>query len=397
MFLDFFYLLRSKEMNISMDEWLTLMEAMNKGLGNSSLVGFYDLCRAILIKSEAEYDKFDLAFAEYFQGIETLEDLPNEFWKWLSEDVKLRDVNDKPLPDGFLKDLEELLETFKQRIEEQKEKHDKGAYWIGTGGVSTQGHSGYHPRGIRTGSEGRHRSAVQIAGERNFKDFREDTVLDIRQFQVAFRKLRQFSSRIDSQKTELDIDKTVEETCDNAGYLKLVFEKPRKNTVKILLLMDSDGSMMRYSRLCNRLFQAASKSSHFKDLKVYYFHNCIYEHLYTTPLCKTNEWIDTDWVLKNLDQEYKLILVGDATMAMSELLKKGGNCILGMFNEEPGIVWLKKFKRRYKKNIWLNPISESDWEHVYGSESIAAIKDVFPMFELSLDGLDKGIKKLLRR
>jgi len=397
MFLDFFYLLRSKEMNISMDEWLTLMEAMNKGLGNSSLVGFYDLCRAILIKSEAEYDKFDLAFAEYFQGIETLEDLPNEFWKWLSEDVKLRDVNDKPLPDGFLKDLEELLETFKQRIEEQKEKHDKGAYWIGTGGVSTQGHSGYHPRGIRTGSDGRHRSAVQIAGERNFKDFREDTVLDIRQFQVAFRKLRQFSSRIDSQKTELDIDKTVEETCDNAGYLKLVFEKPRKNTVKILLLMDSDGSMMRYSRLCNRLFQAASKSSHFKDLKVYYFHNCIYEHLYTTPLCKTNEWIDTDWVLKNLDQEYKLILVGDATMAMSELLKKGGNCILGMFNEEPGIVWLKKFKRRYKKNIWLNPISESDWEHVYGSESIAAIKDVFPMFELSLDGLDKGIKKLLRR
>ncbi len=397
MFLDFFYLLRSKEMNISLDEWLTLMEAMNKGLGNSSLVGFYDLCRAILIKSEAEYDKFDLAFAEYFQGIETPEDLPKEFWEWLSEDVKLRDVDDKPLPNGFLKELEELLETFKKRIEEQKEKHDKGAYWIGTGGVSTQGHSGYHPRGIRTGSEGRHRSAVQIAGERNFKDFREDTVLDIRQFQVAFRKLRQFSSRIDSQKTELDIDKTVDETCDNAGYLKLVFEKPRKNTVKILLLMDSDGSMMRYSRLCNRLFQAASKSSHFKDLKVYYFHNCIYEHLYTTPLCKTNEWIDTDWVLKNLDQEYKLILVGDATMAMSELLKKGGNCILGMFNDEPGIDWLKKFKRRYKKNIWLNPISESDWEHVYGSESIAAIKDVFPMFELSLDGLDKGIKKLLRR
>lgn len=397
MFLDFFYLLRSKEMNISLDEWLTLMEAMNKGLGNSSLVGFYDLCRAILIKSEAEYDKFDLAFAEYFQGVETAEDLPKEFWKWLSEDINLRDVDDKPLPNGFLKELEELLETFKQRIEEQKERHDKGAYWIGTGGVSTQGHSGYHPRGIRTGSEGRHRSAVQIAGERNFKDFREDTVLDIRQFQVAFRKLRQFSSRIDSQKTELDIDKTVDETCDNAGYLKLVFEKPRKNTVKILLLMDSDGSMMRYSRLCNRLFQAASKSSHFKDLKVYYFHNCIYEHLYTTPLCKTNEWIDTDWVLKNLDQEYKLILVGDATMAMSELLKKGGNCILGMFNEEPGIDWLKKFKRRYKKNIWLNPISESDWEHVYGSESIAAIKDVFPMFELSLDGLDKGIKKLLRR
>jgi len=397
MFLDFFYLLRSKEISISMDEWLTLMEAMNKGLGNSSLVGFYDLCRAILIKSEAEYDKFDLAFAEYFQGIETPEDLPKEFWKWLSEDVRVRDINDKPMPEDFLKELEELLETLKKRIEEQKEKHNRGSYWIGTGGISTQGHSGYNPRGIRTGGEGRHRSAVQIAGERNFKDFREDTVLDIRQFQIAFRKLRQFSSRIDSQKTELDIDKTIDETCDNAGYLKLVFDKPRKNTVKILLLMDSDGSMMRYSRLCNRLFQAASKSSHFKDLKVYYFHNCIYEHLYTTPLCKTNEWIDTDWVLKNLDQEYKLILVGDATMAMSELLKKGGNCTLGMFNEEPGIDWLKKFKRRYKKQIWLNPIQEADWEHVYGSESIAAIKNVFPMFELSLEGLDKGIKKLLSR
>ena len=190
-----------------------------------------------------------------------------------------------------------------------------------------------------------------MAGERNFKDFRQDTILDIRQFQMAFRKLRQYSSRVDGEKTELDIDKTIDETCENAGMLKLVYDRPRKNTVKLLLLIDSDGSMLPYSRLCNRLFQAVSRSNHFKDLKIYYFHNCIYDHLYTTPYCKKEDWVETNWVLNTLDSEYKVIFVGDAAMAPSELYRKGGNAIIGLWNEElvsnGSISSRKGIKRKY--------------------------------------------------
>lgn len=395
MFLEFFYLLRAKGLEVSINEWMTLVEALNKGLANSSLMGFYYLCRSILIKTESEYDKFDAVFAEYFQGIETPEDLPEEFWKWLSVEDRERDINDKGNGDEFAKEFEEILRMFKERIEEQKERHDGGSYWIGTGGTSTMGRGGYHSTGIRVGGHSRHKSAVQIAGERNFKDFRQDKILDIRQFQMAFRKLRQYSSRVEGEKTELDIDQTIDATCENAGLLELVYEKPRKNTVKLLLLIDSDGSMLIYSRLCNRLFQAVSRSNHFKDLKIYYFHNCIYDHLYTTPYCKRGEWVETDWVLRNLDSEYKVIFVGDAAMAPSELYRKGGNSYIGLWNEELGIEWLNKFKRRYKKQIWLNPIEKASWEWTYGARTIHDIGQVFPMFELTLDGLEAGIKKLL--
>jgi len=395
MFLSFFYLLRARGLNVSLNEWLTLMEALDKGLCKASLMEFYHLCRSILVKSEADYDKLDLAFAEYFEGIVTPEDIPEEFWNWLNQDVRTRDINDKTMLDEFLLELEELQKRLRERIAEQKERHDGGNYWIGTGGTSTMGHSGYHQRGIRVGGGGRHRNAVQVAGERNFKDFRQDNILDIRQFQMAFRKLRQYSSRLDGAKTELDIEGTIDETCENAGHLKLVWERPRKNTVKLLLLFDSDGSMMPYSRLCSRLFQAVSKSNHFKDLKVYYFHNCIYEHLYTTPHCRRGEWVETEWVLKNLNSEYKVIFIGDATMAPSELLSKGGNCFVGLYNEIPGIEWLTRFKNKYSKSIWLNPIPEREWEWTYGSRTLLMVKELFPMYELTVDGLEAGIKKLL--
>ncbi|MFV0516450.1 MAG: vWA domain-containing protein [Aminipila sp.] len=395
MFLEFFYLLRARGLKISLNEWMTLIEALDLGLAQCSLIGFYNLCRSILIKSEADYDKFDSVFAEYFKGIQSLEDLPEEFQKWLNEDTRKRDINDKPMPDEAMMELEDLLKRFYERIEEQKEKHDGGNYWVGTGGTSRMGHGGYNNQGIRTGGVGRHKSAVQIAGERHFKDFREDNILDIRQFQMAFRKLRQFSSRVDSAKTELDIEGTIDETCNNAGNLKLVFDKPRKNTIKLLILFDSDGSMSPYSGLCNRLFQAVNQSSHFKDLKVFYFHNCIYDHLYTTPYCRRGEWVNTDWVLSNLDSEYKVILVGDGTMAPSELLRPGGNSYIGLYNDEPGLDWLKKFKNRYKRLIWLNPIREDDWEYIYGSYTLQAIGEIFPMFELTLEGLERAIKKLL--
>ncbi len=394
MFLEFFKILRLHGLKISLDEWLVLVEALDKGMAENSLVEFYYLCRNILVKSETEYDKFDMAFAEYFRGIESVDELPEELKQWLSQGELERLLEDMP---EWAKeyDLETLRQMFRERLQEQTEKHDGGNYWVGTGGTSPFGHGGYNPAGIRVGGTGRHQSAIQIAGERNFRDFRQDNELDTRQFQMAFRKLRQFSSRVDTAKTELDIDATIDATCDNAGLLKLVYEKPRKNTVKLLLLMDSDGSMRSYSRLCSQLFQAVNQSTHLKDLKIFYFHNCIYDYLYTDPYIIDGRWIETEWVFKNLGSDYKVIIVGDAAMSSYELTARGGNINWYAWNKEPGIDWLKRFKRFYDKVIWLNPIKESRWTHAWGARTISMIRDIFPMFELTLNGLDKGIHKLL--
>ena len=396
MFIDFMQLLRKKGLDVSLDEWLSLMEALDKGLAKNSLLEFYYLCRNVLIKTEADYDKFDMAFAEYFQGVESVEEIPDELWEWLSREELERELDDRP---EWAKeyDFDQLMKMFQERLEEQKEKHDGGNYWIGTGGTSPMGHGGYNPAGIRVGGYSRHKSAVKVAGERNFQDFRQDKELDTRQFQMAFRKLRQFSTRVDAEKTELDVDGTIDATCNNAGILKLVYEKPRKNTVKVLLLIDSDGSMAPYTSLCNQLFQAVHQSTHLKDFRTYYFHNCVYDYLYTTPYCRNGEWVETDWVFANLDSEYKVIFVGDAAMSPYELMARGGNQDWFVYNEEPGIQWLEKFSNRYKKCIWLNPIKEKNWEWTYGARTIRAVRDIFPMFELTLDGLDKGIQRLLVR
>ena len=394
MYLEFFNVLRLHGLKISLDEWLVLIDALNRGMAENSLMEFYYLCRNVLIKSETEYDKFDQAFAEYFKGIESVDEIPQELRDWLSHDELGRMLED--MPDWAKEyDLDTLRKMFRERLQEQTEKHDGGNYWVGTGGTSPFGHGGYNPAGIRVGGEGRHQSAIQIAGERNFRDFRQDNELDTRQFQMAFRKLRQFSSRVDAAKTELDIDATIDATCDNAGLLKLVYEKPRKNTVKLLLLMDSDGSMRSYSKLCSQLFQAVNQSTHLKDLKIYYFHNCIYDYLYTDPYIIDGRWIETDWVFRNLGSDYKVIIVGDAAMSSYELTARGGNINWYAWNNEPGIDWLKKFNRFYHKVIWLNPIKESRWTHAWGARTIQMVREIFPMYELTLNGLDKGIHKLL--
>lgn len=394
MFTDFFYLIRSTGLSVSPDEWLCLMEALDEGLAGNSLTEFYYLCRSILIKSESDYDRFDMAFAEYFKGVETETGLPPELLKWLEEGSAAGEPSDMPLSAkeyGF----EELMSMFRQRLSEQKERHDGGSYWIGTGGTSPMGHGGYNPSGIRVEGESRHKSAVQVAGERNFQDFRSDLSLDTRQFQMALRRLRRFSSRTEAERTELDIDGTIDATCSNAGLLKLVYEKPRKNTVKLLLLMDSGGSMTSYSRLCSRLFQAAHQSTHLKDLKIYYFHNCVYDYLYTSPSCRSGQSVETERVFHNLDSEYRVIFVGDAAMSAYELTARGGNIEWSVYNEEPGIIWLHKFKERYSRCIWLNPIPEDRWERAYGAYTIKMVRNIFPMYPLSLDGLDRGIGKLM--
>lgn len=377
-----------------MNEWYTLLEALEKGLAGASLTGFYYLCRAVLVKSEAYYDRFDLAFSQYFYGVETPKDLPESIWEWLDKVLPPRpaDPNWKELHQQL--DLETLKKMLEERLREQKEEHHGGNYWIGTGGTSPFGHSGFHPGGIRIGGESAHRSAVKVAQDRKFKDFRTDTTIDTRQFQLALRKLRQFSTRVEGAKTELDLDKTIEETGKNAGRLTLVWDRPRENTIKVLLLMDSGGSMYQYSRLCNRLFQAVNRSTHFKDLKVYYFHNCIYDYLYLDPRCRLVNSIETMQVLNNLDGDYRVFLVGDASMAPSELTLKGGILDWNLYNEEPGIEWLRKVKRKFEHSVWLNPIPASYWSLVEGAPTIKMIRQVFPMYELTVEGLDMAVKKL---
>lgn len=396
MFIKFFYLLRQRGLKVSLNEWMALMEALEQGLGQSSLSAFYYLCRAVLIKSEADYDKFDMAFAEFFKGVKTPEEIPEEVWNWLDKELEVpAEFIERMMKDLPQFDFDELQKMLEERLKEQHEEHNGGGYWIGTGGTSPFGHGGYNPAGIRIGGESRHRSAVQVAGERNFRDFREDNILDIRSFQMAFRKLRQFSSKNDGPKTELDVDQTIQATCNNAGNLKLVFDRPRKNTVKVLLLFDSAGSMSVYSQICSQLFQAAHQSNHFKSLKVYYFHNCFYQELFTDPSCNKKSVVDTKWVLNNLDSEYKVIIVGDACMAPSELLRVGGASYRISYNPEPGVVWLRRVKQKYPHIIWLNPISKKSWNIVYGNHTLNMIRDIFPMYPLSLEGLDEGIKKLL--
>ncbi len=399
MFTEFFYTLRDKGLAVSQDEWLSLMEALDKGLCAPNLVDFYFLSRAILIKSEGEYDKFDLAFASYFKDVKTEEDIPDEVFQWLQGGERSKEELMERLKALGNHDLtlEELQKMLEERLAEQTSRHSGGNYWIGTGGTSKLGHGGYNTQGIRVGGESRYRSALQVARQRDFRDFRQDNTLDTRQFQMAFRKLRQFSARVEGDKTELDMDGTVRATCDNAGRLELVWAHPRKNTVKLLLLFDSDGSMIYYNKLCSSLFQAVSKSSHFKDLQVYYFHNCVYEHLYKSPHCRRGDWVDTNWVFSNLGADYKVIVVGDAAMAPSELLQVGGNNTYGLYNDEPGIKWLQRIKQRYPHAVWLNPIQEDRWDWTYGSYTIDLVRKVFPMYQLSLEGLEKAVKKLLNR
>ena len=395
MFTAFFYLLRSRGLKVSMNEWMTLMEALDKGLHQSSFTGFYYLCRSVLVKSEADFDKFDGAFLEFFKGVEFEGELPNELMDWLTNPKeKPGDQFDmeRAMQNEWLSQAE-IQKMFLERLEEQKEEHNGGSYWVGTGGVSVFGNSGFSPRGIRVGGEGGKRRAFQVASERKFRDFRQDNTLDTRQFQMAFRRLRQFSAKAEDAKTEFDIDGTIRETCDNAGKLKVVYDRPRKNTVKVLLLMDSGGSMDYYSRLCSMLFQAVSKSSHFKDLQVFYFHNCIYSKVYTDPQLRPKSVIPTEWILKNLSSEYKVIIVGDAQMEPSELLDPS-YYNYGARDNITGIEWLTRFREKYPHLVWLNPSERPYWGG-WWAKTYDIIRKDFDMYDLSIDGLNAALKKLM--
>lgn len=399
MFSDFFYLLKAKGLDVSLSEWLTLQEALDKGLAASSLTQFYYLSRSILVKSETDFDKFDMAFLEQFKNAEKDTEVGAEMLRWLDksdmmellekEEKKWLDVAQEP--DAQI-DKEDVETKFKDRLRDQDSEHNGGSFWIGTMGKTAFGNSGNYVGGIRIGGAPGNQSAFEVIGARKYKDFRNDRMLDNRQFMTAFRKLRQYSTKLDIPKTELDLDGTIDKTCNNGGMLEIVMDKPRKNAVKLLILMDSGGTMIPYSTLMNQLFQAVNKSNHFKDVKCYYFHNCIYSKLYKTPECENGDWVDTDWMFRNLDSDYKVIIVGDAAMAPEELYSDTGN-YRGPNGGYSGWDWLTQVKKHYKKIVWMNPKMAprpAPWR-----EAETAIKTLLPMYMLSVDGLNDAMIKLM--
>lgn len=397
MFTKFFYTLKNFGIPVSMNEWQTLLEALEGGMAGGSLTGFYYLCRAVLVKTEAHYDRFDMAFAAFFGDIETPEGLPDKIWEWLNKELPELEITEEMRRNHRMLDLDELKRMLEERLAEQNEEHHGGNRWIGTGGTSPFGHSGYHPGGIRIGGESRNLSAVKVAGMRRFQEFRTDETLGVRQFQVALRKLRQFTSRLEGARTELDLDATVDKTCDNAGRLELVWERPRDNDIKVLLLMDAGGSMVTYSRLCNQLFTAVNRSNHFKDLQIYYFHNCIYDWLYHSSACMQSEYTDTEYVLRTYGSDYRVIIVGDASMAPYELMRVGGIIDWDLHNDRPGIEWLRRLRQHFEYSVWLNPIPHNYWDWVDGAFTIRKIAEIFPMEPLTVDGLEKAITALRSR
>lgn len=402
MFTGFFYFLREKGMNVSVSQWLSLIEALDKKLINGSFSQFYYISKMILVNSEYDFDKYDMIFEEYFKGIRhEYDDISEAMRRWLDkpeyEAYREELEKKKALMEGEgapIVDNEEVLKKFRERQKEQDAEHQGGSHWIGTAGKTSYGNLGGHMGGVRVGGTTGYQSAFQVIGERKFRDFRNDKVLDNRQFQVALRSLRQFSTRLDVQRTELDIDGTVDKTCNNGGCLQIVMDKPRKNSVKLLLMMDSGGTMIPYTNLINELFHSVNKSNHFKDIKTYFFHNCIYSHVYNTPECEYGDWVETEWLFKNLSSDYKVIIVGDAAMAPEELYSLSGN-YRGPNDGYSGYEWLQRIKHHFKRVIWLNPKmapGNAPWR-----EAETAVKNLIQMYRLTVDGLKEGMKYLMRK
>ena len=386
MFTDFFYILRKRRVPVTITEWMTLMEALAKG-HISDLTEFYFLARAILVKSESYFDNYDVAFQEYFKGIETPMEITEQVLEWLKDPFKRVPFSEEELAMLEQLDLDKLIEELEKRLREQNEQHDGGDYWIGRGGKSPFGHSGSHPAGIRIGGSSGGRHAVQIAMDRRFQNYRNDLILDVRQIKMALRGLRQLAKI--GPEDELDLDATIDEAGKNCGDIELIWRRSRKNSAKVLLLMDVGGSMEPYVRLCSLLFSAAHSSTHFKEFKYYYFHNCVYDNLYEDMARR--EATSTDRLLRTFEPDYKVIFLGDATMSRYELTDRYGAINYYERNETPGIIWLQRFADHFSHCVWLNPESEMYWNHT----TVRMIRSVFPMYPLTIEGLGEAVKKLL--
>lgn len=390
MFIDFFYLLRSDGMKVSLHEYLTLLEAVKKGLANYNLDDFYALSKTILIKHENQLDRYDQLFGQYFQGMEAIpssffESIPDE---WLRKNLINNLSEEEKAMIEAMGGIDKLMERFKELMDEQKERHEGGNKWIGTGGTSPFGANGYNPEGFRIGQEGsRHRKAIKVWDKRNFANLDDSLELDTRNMKMVLKRLRILTR--EGSEEELDLDGTIRKTSENAGMLNIKMQASKKNRVKVLMLMDNGGSMDDHVELCSKLFSAARHQ--FKHLEFYYFHNCLYESVWKDNKRRFSERIPTWDLLNKYNKDYKVIFVGDAAMSPYEIVSEGGS--VEHNNPEAGLVWLERMKSHFPNFIWINPNPEYAWEYY---QSTKILQEVFEyrMFPMTFAGLQKGMKAL---
>ena len=367
-----------------------LMRALAMGQHGGSLDGFYHISRACLIKSEAYFDAFDRVFARVYHGVEGELSVTDELMEWLKDPKNFEELTDEQR--AMLEELsrDELLKKYLETLERQTERHDGGGKWIGTGGRSPFGHGGEHPTGIRVGGESKRKSAMKVAEERQYRDYRTDETLDLRGTKVALKRLRQLTRQ--GRPDQLDLDETVDETCRNAGEIELVFRPERKNNVRLLLLMDVGGSMDPYYRPVSRLLTALHETRGLREFRAYYFHNCIYENVYSDARLLRQSAVPTGDIFRQLDERWKVVIVGDAAMHPHELMSAFGNIDPRREAETTGIHWLQRIADHFDRAVWLNPDPEKSWQH---TRTTKVVGSVFPMFHLSVDGLERAVAALI--
>jgi uncharacterized protein with von Willebrand factor type A (vWA) domain len=391
MFITFFTELKTAGVPVSLREYLTLMEAMDKDLASRRVEEFYYLSRATLVKDERNLDKFDRVFSHVFKGLELMEEaltaeIPEEWLRKLTEKY-LTEEEKKQIE--ALGGLDKLMETLRQRLAEQKGRHQGGNKWIGTGGTSPFGAYGYNPEGIRIGQDGnRNFRAVKVWDKREFKDFDDDVEIGTRNIKVALRRLRKFART--GTPEELDLDGTIKGTAQK-GYLDIHMRPERHNAVKVLLFFDVGGSMDWHIKTTEELFSAAR--SEFKHMEHFYFHNCLYERVWKENRRRYQETTPTFDVMHTYPHDYKVIFVGDASMSPYEIAMPGGS--VEHMNEEPGQVWMERLTRTYPAAVWLNPVPENEWDY---TQSIRMMRQLMSgrMYPLTLEGLDRAMRELVR-
>jgi uncharacterized protein len=398
MLIDFFYTLRSAKLPVSVKEFLTLLEALKEGVvgpnGQSEdgsgykIDDFYYLSRTALVKDEKHYDKFDRAFASYFKGVEMVTDFTKEIpLDWLRKNLELN-LSPEELAKIEKMGWDELMETLKKRFEEQKERHEGGSKWIGTGGTSPFGAYGQNPQGIRIGQDkSRNKSAVKVWDQRAYKDYDDTQELGTRNIKVALRRLRKFAR--EGALDELDLDDTIRSTAANAGWLDIKMVPERHNNVKVLLLMDVGGTMDEHIHRVEEMFSASK--AEFKHLEFYYFHNCVYDFMWKNNRRRYAEKFPTQDIIRKYNKDYKLIFIGDATMSPYEILQPGGSVEYN--NEEAGVEWLQRLTQAFPKFAWINPEPQGVWQY---RQSIGIMQQIMSqrMYPLTVKGLEEAMRLL---
>jgi uncharacterized protein with von Willebrand factor type A (vWA) domain len=387
MLIDFFFTLKDARIPVSIKEFLVLLEAMQRNVIGPSLDEFYYLSRTALVKDEAHYDKFDQAFGMYFRGIDAIfEKNPEIPLEWLARRMQ-RELTPEQIAQIEKLGYDKLMDRLKELLREQKERHEGGSKWIGTGGTSPFGHGGWNPEGVRIGGESRNRSAVKVWEARSYRDYDAERELGTRNIKVALRRLRKFAR--EGAEEELALDDTIRATANNAGYLDIKMQPERRNRIKVLMLLDVGGSMDDHIARTEELFSAAR--TEFKNMEFFYFHNCVYDYLWKNNRRRHAERFPAWDILRKYTPDTKLIFVGDATMSPYEILQPGGSVEYN--NEEAGSAWLQRFTAAFPKFIWLNPEPEGLWQY---RQSVAIIRQLMNnrMFPVTIDGLERGMRLL---